>query len=236
VDNDSEDTTATTGERVLDITATLADLSRHQKTKLDTFSSLVLPHFNKVSGKTSVIQHKIETSDVEAVKQCYYLVTPVIQQAINREIDKLLQGGTIEPSTSAWFSPIVMVKKPGGEYSLCLDFRKVNEVTKKDSYPLPYIDDILHKLCYAKSISTKDLKNGYWQVPLEPSSKEKTAFTIPGCGLFQFAVMPFGLHNAPAKFQRLLDTVLREEIGDKCSCYLHDIVVVNEELSDYFSV
>jgi hypothetical protein len=106
-----------------------------------------------------------------------------------------------------------MVKKPNGEYRMCMDFRKVNAVTKTDSYPLPYIEDVLRKLRSAKFISTIDLKNGYWQVPLEPSSMEKTAFTVPGRGLFQFVIMPFGLRNAPAIFQRLLDMVLKEEMG-----------------------
>jgi hypothetical protein len=110
----------------------------------------------------------------------------VFQQAINKEIDKLLEEGTIEPSASAWSSPIVMMRKPNGDYRMCLDLRKVNAVTKKDSYPLPYIDDIVRKLWSAKFVSTIDLKNGYWQVPLEPSRKEKTAFTLPGRGLFQF--------------------------------------------------
>jgi hypothetical protein len=79
-------------------------------------------------------------------------------------------------------------------------------------YPLPYMDAILNKLKEARYISTIDLKNGFWQVPLEPGSKERTAVTVPGRGLFQFTVMPFGLHNAPATFQRLLDNVLQENM------------------------
>jgi hypothetical protein len=160
----------------------------------------------------------------------------VIQQAINKEIDKLLLEGAIEPSTSAWSSPIVMVKKPNGDHKMCLELRKVNAVTKRDSYPLPYIEDILRKLRSAKFISIVDLKNGYWQVPLESSSREKTAFTIPGRGLFQFVVMPFGLRNAPATFQRLLDTALKEEMQNGCFCYLDDIVVVSEDFSEHLNM
>jgi hypothetical protein len=179
---------------------------------LDTFLNTELPLFDKVSGRTSFIQHTIETGDAEPVKQRYYPVTPVIQQAINMEIDKLLREGTIQPSTSAWSSPIVMVKKPNGDYTICLDLRKVNAVTKRDSYHLPYIEDILRNLRLAKFISTVDLKNGYWQVLLESSSREKPAFTVSGRRLFQFVVMLFGLCNVPATFQRLLDTVLKEEM------------------------
>jgi hypothetical protein len=96
------------------------------------------------------------------------------------------------------------------------------------------IDHILSKLQSSKFISIIGLKNGYWQVPLEPSRKEGTAFTVPGRGLFQFVVMPFSLCNAPAKFKRLLDIVLREEMGDKCFRYL-DNIVVSKEFSDHIN-
>jgi hypothetical protein len=220
------------GGNVVDTIATVAKLSNYQKTKLATFLNSELPCFDRVSGHTTAIQHTIKTGDAEPIKQRYYPVTPVIQQVINEEIDKLLKEGAM----SAWSSPIVMVKKPNDEYGMCLDFRKVNAVTKKDSYRLPYIEDILRKLRSAKFISTIDLKNGYWQVPLEPSSREKTAFTVPGRGLFQFVVMPFGLCNAPATFQRLLDMVLKEEMGDRCFCYMDDIVVISEEFSEHLKV
>jgi hypothetical protein len=154
----------------------------------------------------------MKIGDAEPTKQRYYPVPPVIQQVM----DKLSKEGATEPSMSAWSSPIVMLKKPNGESRMCLDFRKVNAVTKKNSYLLPYVEDILRKLRSTKFISTIDLKNCYWQVPLEPSSREKTAFTIPGRGLFQFVVMPFGLCHSPATLQRLLDTVLKEEMGNKC--------------------
>ena len=236
VEDDKVERSMATGNDTRDTVASLTELSNCQRTRVVTFLNSELPRFDKVAGRTSVIQHTIETGHAEPVKQRYYPVTPVIQQAINAEIDKLLREGTIEPSTSAWSSPIVMVKKPGGDYRMCLDLRKVNTVTKRDSYPLPYIDDILRKLRSANFISTIDLKNGYWQVPLESSSREKTAFTVPGRGLFQFVVMPFGLCNAPATFQRLLDTVLKEEMGDRCFCYLDDIVVVSEDFSEHLKV
>jgi len=119
------------------------------------------------------------------------------------------RAGVIEPSTSPWSSPVVIAKKKDGRPRFCIDFRKVNEVTEKDAYPLPQVEATLDKLRGAKYLSTIDLKNGYWQVPLASGSRPITAFTVPGRGLMQFRVMPFGLHSAPATFQRLLDTRIR---------------------------
>jgi len=123
-------------------------------------------------------------------------------------MEEMLENGVIEPSRSAWSSSIVVVKKKDGSYRFCVDFRKVNEVSEKDAYPLPQATATLDKLRRARYLSTLDLKSGYWQVPLHPESRPVTAFTVPGKGLFQFRVMPFGLHSALATFQRLLDGIL----------------------------
>jgi hypothetical protein len=173
--------------------------------------------------------------DARPIKQRYYPVSPVIQRAINNKVDKMLAEGLIERSQSPWSSPLIMVKKPNGTYRPCIDFRKVNEVTRRDSYPLPYMDSILSKLREARYISTIDLKNGFWQVTLEEKSKPITTFTVPGRGLFQFTVMPFGLHNSPATFQRLLDEVLRDEMGQVCFCYLDDIILVSATFQEHLN-
>jgi hypothetical protein len=136
-----------------------------------------------------------------------------MQAIINTAVDEMLQDGIIKPSKSAWSSPVVIVRKKDGQHRFCIDFRKVNEVTERDAYPLPHITATLDKLRGAKYLSTLDLKNGYWQVPLAASSRPITAFTVPGRGLMQFRVMPFGLHSAPATFQRLLDAVLEPELA-----------------------
>jgi hypothetical protein len=120
-----------------------------------------------------------------------------MQGIIDEEVDKMLTEGVIEPSESPWSSPIVLAKKKDGKYRFCIDFRKVNEVTRKDAYSLPFIKVILDKLRRARDISTIDLKSAYWQVPLTPASKPITAFRVPSRGLYQFLVMPFGLHSAP---------------------------------------
>lgn len=145
----------------------------------------------------------------------------------------MLEAGVIEPSTSPWSSPVVIVKKKNNKYRFCIDFRKVNEVTEKDAYPLPQVSATLDKLRNARYITTLDLKDGYWQVPLTETSKPVTAFTVPGRGLFQFKVLPFGLHSAPATFQRLLDRIISPELEPRAFVYLDDIVVLGTTLREH---
>ena len=132
--------------------------------------------------------------------------------------------GIVEPSTSPWSSPVVLVRKKDGSTRFCVDYRRLNDVTQKDSFPLPQIDVTLDALNGATWFSTLDLKSGYWQVELEQSAKEKTAFTA-GKGLWQFNFMPFGLCNAPATFERLMEAVLAGLPWKTCLVYLDDIIV-----------
>ncbi|XP_032682493.1 uncharacterized protein K02A2.6-like [Odontomachus brunneus] len=152
---------------------------------------------------------------------------------INKEVEEMLKEGIIETSQSAWSSPVVVVKKKDGKHRFCIDFRKLNEVTEKDAYPLPHITETLDKLRGAKYLSTLDLKSGYWQIPLSPSSRPLTAFTVPGKGLLQFRVMPFGLHAAPATFQRLLDRVLGPELEPNVLVYLDDIIIISRTFEEH---
>lgn len=103
---------------------------------------------------------------------------------INQEVEDVLKDGDIEPSTSPYSSPIVMIRKSTGKFRFCIDMRKLNDASIKDAYPLPRINAILEKLRHAKQISTLDLYRGYWQVPLEAKSRPITTFTVPGLGLF----------------------------------------------------
>ncbi len=114
----------------------------------------------------------------------------------------MLELGVIEESHSDWASPIVLVPKTDGLVRFCVDYRKVNAVSKFDAYPMPRVDELLDRLGVARFYSTLDLTKGYWQIPLSPLSKEKTAFTMP-FGLHQYITLPIGLFGAPATFQRL---------------------------------
>ena len=113
----------------------------------------------------------------------------------------------IRPSTGPWTSPIVLVIKKDGGVRFCVDYRKLNKVAKFDACPMPRIEKLIDTVGPAKVISTLDLAKGYWQIPMDKGSRDKTAFTIP-FGLYEFEVMSFGLHSAPATFQRMINHVL----------------------------
>ena len=120
----------------------------------------------------------------------------------------MLELGVVEESHSDWCSPVVLVGKPDGSVRFCVDYRRVNAVSKFDAYPMPRIDELVDRLGMATYYTTLDCTKGYWQIPLSPAAREKTAFSTP-LGLYQFKVLPFGLFGAPATFQRLMDRVLR---------------------------
>ena len=126
-----------------------------------------------------------------------------------------------------------MAIKPDGSYRFCLDFQKVNEVTKKDAYPLLQMHGILDELRSARYISKLDLCKGFHQVPLKETSRDETAFTVPGRGLFQFKRMPFGLTNAPATFQRFLDRLIGPEMEPHAFAYLDDMIIVTKTFKEH---
>lgn len=191
----------------------IAELSAQERNTLEIFLEEELRQFENVTGRTTLMEHIISVKPgVMPIKQRYYPRNPAMQEIINKEVENMLAEDIIEPSFSEWSSPVVLVKKPSGKYRFCVDYRQVNANSKKDAYPLPHISGILDKLREAKYISTIDLKNGYWQVPLEEGSRAVTAFTIPGRGLYQFKVLPFGVTSGPACFQRLLDRVIGPDL------------------------
>lgn len=134
---------------------------------------------------------------------------------VEKILDEMKQEGVIEKSRSLWISPAVLIRKKDGIIRFCVDFRKLNAVTERDSYPIPRIDDLLDRLSGNAWFTTLDLKSGYWQVRLRPQDKEKMTFSI-GSGLRQFAVMPFDLCNAPVTFERLMEKVLHPILNKIC--------------------
>ncbi|KAL6421135.1 hypothetical protein ACFW04_013953 [Cataglyphis niger] len=186
----------------------LTPSTAEESERLRAFLEHELPKFQAVTGPTPLAEHRIRLKNPTPIKQRYRPRNPAMQAIIDAEVDEMERAGVIEPSRSAWSSPIVVVRKKDGKHRFCIDFRRVNDVTEKDAYPLPQVTATLDKLRGAQYLTTLDLKNGYWQVPLARESRPITAFTVPGKGLMQFRVMPFGLHSAPATFQRLLDSVI----------------------------
>jgi hypothetical protein len=183
-------------------------------------------------GRTTSIEHEIDTGDNKPVRECMMRYAPKQLEVIDREVDKMLLQDVIEPSNSPWSSLVVMVTKKDGSAQVCLDVRKLNNITKKDAYPLPRIDHALESLNGAKYFCTLDLLSGYWQLPLAANAREKTAFSVPRRGHFQFKVMPFGLCNAPATFERLMENVLRGLQWERCLVYLDDIIVTGKTVQE----
>lgn len=212
------------------------ELSPQEQQKLEKLLEQELPLFGGLLGRTALIEHTIRLKSNTPIKSKHYSLNPAMQRIVDEEINSMLADDVIEPSNSPYSSPIVLIKKPTGKYRFCCDLRKINSISEPDAYPLPKINAILDKLREAKYISTIDLKNGYWQVPLSEVSKPLTAFTVPGRGLYQFKVMPFGLHAAPATFQRLLDRVIGPELEPRAFAYLDDLVLATPTFEEHLEL
>jgi hypothetical protein len=171
-----------------------------------------------------LIQHKINTGDAAPIAQTYYRTSPPKEKFLREEITKLEKAGLVRKSKSPWASPVVIVGKKDGSQRLCIDYRKLNKITKPDMYPLPRIDDMLERFGQAQWFTTLDLASGYWQVGMDPKDVEKTAFITP-FGLYEFLVMPFGLSYAPGTFQRLMNRVLHDYLGIFVAVYLDDVII-----------
>lgn len=218
-----------------DFVISKSELSPDQQRILDKFVQEKFELMKTSLGCTHLVEHEIIT-DSPPIKQRYYPVSPMVQKHIDEELQKMLDLGVIQKSNSSWSSPIILVPKKEGGYRFCVDFRKLNGVTKKDAYPLPYVSAILDRLKGAKYLSSLDIKTAYWQVPMKETSKEYTAFTIPGRGLYQFTRMPFGLCNAPAVWQRLMDKVIGADLEPYAFVYLDDIIVISSSFEDHINI
>ena len=185
----------------------LGHLDSHQREQIQQLMASYPSIFMDVPKKTTAACHDVIVGDAVPIKQHPYRLNPLKLQYLRSEVKYMLDNDIIETSKSDWSSPCILVPKPDGTYRLCMDFRKVNSVTKTDSYPIPRIDDCIDKIGSAKFVSKFDLLKGYWQVPLTERAKEISAFVTPD-GLFQYKVMPFGMKNAPATFQRMIHSLL----------------------------
>ena len=137
----------------------------------------------------------------------------------------MLDGGAIQPLQSAWCNAVVLVQKKDGGLRFCIDFRRLNARTKKDSYPLRRMQETMESMVGARFFSTMDLKYGFWQVKMSEKSRQYTAFTIGSMGIFEFLWMPYGLCNAPATFQWLMQNCLGELNLTYALIYLDDVIV-----------
>jgi hypothetical protein len=184
-------------------------------------------------GKTNVVKHTINTGNHEPINQKQYRVKNMEKKKmIKEEVEKMLRDKIIQKSQGPWASPIVIVDKKDGSKRFCVDYRKINAITKTDAHPLPRIDDMLEQFREASWFSSIDLASGYWQIEMDEEDKEKTAFTCH-IGLFEFNVMPFGLKNAPPTFQRMMNEILREWLDDFVVVYIDDIMIYSKTFEEH---
>lgn len=209
------------------------DLSEQQREELCALMSKwgkVFAQHDEDFGKTDLVQHRIPTGNTPPLRDRYRPLPPQMYKEMKTLLADMLEKGVIRESCSPWAAPIVLVKKKDGSWRFCVDYRKLNSVTHKDAFPLPRIEETLTSLTKAEWFSTLDLASGYWQVEMDPCDREKTAFTTP-LGLYEFDRMPFGLCNAPATFQRLMQQCLRGQIAESLLVYLDDIIVYSPDFS-----
>ena len=187
---------------------------------------------NSDLGKSGLLEHAIDTGDCKPVKQPTRRVTPYQREVMDQQLEELLAAGRIEPSQSPWSSPMVLARKHDGTYRMCIDYRKLNQLTKKDAIPLPRTNDVLEALGGAQWFSSLDLASGYWQIQVKEEDRPKTAFSTHQ-GQFQWRVMPFGLTNGPASFTRLMNLALSGLTWTHCLVYLDDIIIWASTFEDH---
>lgn len=194
----------------------------------DELSSLISDFpmlFSDSPSRTNVIEHDIDVGDAKPIRQHFYRVSLEKQRHLESEIKYMIENNIAKPSFSSWASPCLLVGKPDGTYRFCTDYRKLNNITKPDSFPLPRMEDCVDAVGSALYVSKFDLLKGYWQVPLTTRAQEIASFITPS-GLYSYSVMSFGLRNAPATFQRLMNRVTSGLDG--CAVYLDDVVVYSD--------
>ena len=193
----------------------------------DTFAAPDAP-----LGKCKVLEHHIDTGDAPPIKQCWRRFGAYHRGVIRKEVNTMMEKGVIKESTSSWSMPLVLVRKEDGTVRCCGDARKLNAVTKPDAYPLPNCQDCIEALSGAIFFSTTDLNCGFWQVKLDHESMAKTAFSTPDGGHYEFQVLPFGLSNAPATFERIMELVLRGLQWTECLVFLDDIISFGKDFQE----
>jgi hypothetical protein len=186
-------------------------------------------------GRVDATTHRIDlVPGAKPVHSQPYRAGPSARVAESAEVQRMLKAGVIEPASSEWASPVVLVPKPDGNPRFCVDYRKLNAVTTRDTYPLPRMDECIESLGDAQIFTTLDCNSGYWKIPVVPEDVEKTTFTSHE-GTFQFTRMPFGLRNAPAILQRTVDIALSGLRWKTCLVYLDDIIVFSNSSEEHAS-
>ena len=176
-------------------------------------------------GCTSAVEHENHITNSEPFKEWFRHIPPLLFKEVHASLCDMLDAGEIHPSQSPWCNVVVLVRKKDGSLCFCMDFCRLNMHTKKDSYPLPWIQEALESMAGAAHFYMMDFKSGFWQVKMVPGSQQHTAFTVSNLGFYEFTRMPFGLCNAPTTFQCLMQNTLGELKLTYCIIYLDDMIV-----------
>ena len=207
-------------------------LPEREKAKLQSILLGFSDVFSEDLGHVDVVQHRIDTGGNTPIKQRPRRLPYAYRDEARKQISDMLAQNIIQPSSSPWSSPIVLVRKKDGQLRFCVDYRKLNQITRGDCHPLPRIDDTLDALKNAKLFTTLDCRNGYWQIPVALEDRQKTAFVTQG-GLYEFLRMPFGLSTAPQTFQRAIEIILSGLNFEICLCYLDDVIIYSENFEQH---
>lgn len=208
------------------------DMDPRLQQLLQEFEDVFQPPEKWSPGGTTIARHRIDTGDSPPVVAPLHRHAPRIETLIEEEVSQMLAQNVIEPSQSEWRAPVVLVRKKDGTMRFCVDYRRLNAVTKRNQYPMPDAGALLAQLGEAQVFSTLDLASGYWQVELEPGDRDKTAFATRS-GLYRFNVMPFGLVGAPATFQRVMRQALASVGEERCCVYLDDVLVFSPNMEQH---
>jgi transposase InsO family protein len=187
-------------------------------------------------GFTGLVKHQIILDNARPFKQRHRRIPPSMYSEVRNHLKQLLDSSIIRKSQSPWASNIVLVRKKDKSLRLCVDYRQLNERTIKDAYALPRIEELLDNLGGNSFYSVLDMKSGYHQVGIEEDSKALTAFTVGPLGLFEYNRLPFGLSNAPATYQRLMEECIEGiHDGDEqfCQIYLDDVIVASKSFDQH---
>ena len=176
-------------------------------------------------GCTSAIEHEIHIENDEPFKEQFRCIPPPLLEEVHASLRDVLEAGAICPSQSPWCNVVVLVWKKDSTLCFCVNFRCLNMHMKKDSYPLPHIQETLENMAGSAHFSSMDFKSGFWQIKMAPGSQQYTAFTLGNLGFYDFTCMLFGLCNAPTMFQHLIQNTLGELNLTYCVIYLDDIIV-----------
>ena len=176
-------------------------------------------------GCTSAIKHEIRIENSEPFKEWFWCISPPLLEEVHASLRDMLEAGVIRPSQSPWCNAVVLVRKKDGTLHFCVDFRCLNVQTKKDSYPLPHIQEAFESMAGSAHFSSMDFKSGFWQIKMAPELQQYMAFTVGNLRFYEFTYMLFRLCNASVTFQHLMQNTLGELNLTYCMIYLDDVII-----------